>query len=184
MTLVFLDTEFTDVLLPQLLSLGLVGLDGREHYVELDLALEEGRQRTRRATRFVREVVLPQWGRYAAGADSLSGMQRKTSQWLRDIARAGRVEVAYDYVSDFQLLADLMRQAEEQVPGGGLKLVPINVSYLHSIDGLERVRDAELHAQAVRGLQRHHALADACALRTMYLAVHTELGRSLPGKQF
>ena len=33
--LVFLDTEFTDLLNPELLSLGLATLDGREFYAEL-----------------------------------------------------------------------------------------------------------------------------------------------------
>lgn len=40
--LIFLDTEFTDLLNPELLSLGLVTLDGREHYGELDLSTETG----------------------------------------------------------------------------------------------------------------------------------------------
>ena len=35
--LVFLDTEFTDLLNPELLSLGLATLDGREFYAELDV---------------------------------------------------------------------------------------------------------------------------------------------------
>ena len=32
----FLDTEFTALLYPELFSLGLVTLDGAEHYAELD----------------------------------------------------------------------------------------------------------------------------------------------------
>ncbi len=38
--IVFIDTEFTDLLNPELLSIGLVTLDGREHYVELDITGE------------------------------------------------------------------------------------------------------------------------------------------------
>jgi hypothetical protein len=37
--LVFLDTEFTDLAKPELLSLGLVAINGLEHYGELDLNL-------------------------------------------------------------------------------------------------------------------------------------------------
>jgi hypothetical protein len=33
----FLDSEVSSLLEPHLLSLGLVTIDGREHYVELDL---------------------------------------------------------------------------------------------------------------------------------------------------
>lgn len=41
----FLDTEFTDVLVPELLSLGLVTLHGCEPYVELNLSNEAGKGR-------------------------------------------------------------------------------------------------------------------------------------------
>lgn len=43
--IVFLDTEFTDLLQPQLLSLGLAALDGRELYAELDLTTSIGKPR-------------------------------------------------------------------------------------------------------------------------------------------
>lgn len=54
MSIVFLDTEFTDLLHPRLLSLGLVTLDGRVHHVELDLSSEVGRARLRASSDFVR----------------------------------------------------------------------------------------------------------------------------------
>ena len=61
--LVFIDTEFTDLIHPELLSLGAVTADGREHYVELDLNSELGRQRVLASSDFVRHGgVLDQWG--------------------------------------------------------------------------------------------------------------------------
>jgi len=51
--LVFLDTEFTDLLNPELLSLGLVTLDGREHYAELDLTTDAGKARVKASSAFV-----------------------------------------------------------------------------------------------------------------------------------
>lgn len=47
MAIVFIDTEFTDLLLPELLSFGLVTLDDREHYVELDLTTDIGKARVK-----------------------------------------------------------------------------------------------------------------------------------------
>ena len=60
--LVFLDTEFTDLLNPELLSLGLVTLDGREHYAELDLTTEAGKARAKASSAFVQSGILDMWG--------------------------------------------------------------------------------------------------------------------------
>lgn len=46
-----LDTEFTDLIEPELLSVGMITLDGREHYVELDMSPRSVRRACRhRAT--------------------------------------------------------------------------------------------------------------------------------------
>jgi len=64
MSIFFLDTEFTDLVHPELLSLGLVTLDGREHYTELDLSTHIGQARRRALSAFVRlDGVLDTWGR-------------------------------------------------------------------------------------------------------------------------
>ena len=57
--LVFLDTEFTDLMKPELLSLGMMALNGLEHYGELDLATDVGQACVKVSCQFVREVVLP-----------------------------------------------------------------------------------------------------------------------------
>ena len=60
--LAFLDTEFSDLLNPKLLSLGLVTLDGlNEHYVELDLGSDAGKARVKASGDFVRSGVLDMW---------------------------------------------------------------------------------------------------------------------------
>jgi hypothetical protein len=51
--LVSLDTEFTDLLNPELLSLELVILDGREHNAELDLTTDTGKARVKASSAFV-----------------------------------------------------------------------------------------------------------------------------------
>src|SRR5438309_1447346 len=55
---VFLDTEFTSLLDPHLLSVGLVTLDGREHYAELNMESEFGRARLAITPRDVRDNIL------------------------------------------------------------------------------------------------------------------------------
>ena len=62
-TCAFLDTEFTVLLNSKLLSLGLGTLDGlNEHYVELDLGSDAGKEPVKASGDFVRGVVLGLWG--------------------------------------------------------------------------------------------------------------------------
>ena len=61
--IVFIDAEFTDLLHPELLSIGLVAMDGREHYVELDLTTVDGQARVKASSDFVRYGgILDMWG--------------------------------------------------------------------------------------------------------------------------
>lgn len=61
MAIVFLDTEFTDLLDPELLSIGLVTLTRQEglaeFYVELDLGTAIGQARREASSDFVRDGV-------------------------------------------------------------------------------------------------------------------------------
>ena len=104
---VFLDTEFTDLLSPELLSLGLVTLDGREHYGELDLSTETGQARVKASSDFVRHGgVLALWGRVPGAAGTQWEMGRRAGEWLLGLAEESntRIEVAFDYSVDYELL--------------------------------------------------------------------------------
>ena len=167
----FLDTEFTDLQAPELLSIGLVSLDGREHYVELDLDCDEGQRRRAKSSVFVHEVVLDFWGAVPGAACTLQDMGRQTGDWLLRLAcRTGqRIEVALDYDIDYALLEQAIRDA-------GLwdsvceVVSPVNVDSLTgTIDG-ELAAEEALRPLLHRGLGRHHALADALALRAAYVA--------------
>lgn len=172
--LVFIDTEFTDLMDPQLLSAGMVSLDGHELYVELDLDSETGRQRLRSASQFVRyEGVLDQWGAVPGAACSAEEMGLRCGQWLMEVSdRAARkagpsVEIAFDYTTDYELLEFAIRDA-------GLWsrvrqfVRPVNVGVLvRTIEG-ELGAESCFKDMARRGLRRHHALADAHALRASY----------------
>ena len=112
--LVFLDTEFTDLLSPELLSLGLVTLDGREHYGELDLSTETGQARVKASSDFVRHGgVLALWGRVPGAAGTQWEMGRRAGEWLLGLAAESntRIEVAFDYSVDYELLAYAIRDA-------------------------------------------------------------------------
>lgn len=169
----FLDTEFTDLLNPELLSLGLVTLDGREFYAELDLSTELGRARRRASSNFVRHGgVLEMWGLVTGAACTQWEMGRRAAEWLLGLAAESghKVNVAFDYATDYELLeyavrdAGLWDQVREVVR-------PIDVDAITgTITGELAAEETFRELDVVRGLRRHHALADAHALRAAYRA--------------
>ena len=170
--LVFLDTEFTDLLNPELLSLGLATLDGREFYAELDLTTDAGKARVKASSDFVRYGgILDFWGLVPDATGTEWEMGRRTGEWLLGLAAESRtkVEIAFDYSIDYELMEYAIRDAGiwDQVRE---VVLPVNVnSSTGTLTG-------ELGAEACflelrkRGLRRHHALADALALRAAYMA--------------
>ena len=171
---VFLDTEFTNLMAPRLLSVGLVAdtETACELYVEIDLASEEGRRRSRASTEFVHETVLTQWGRVAGAEVSEYELGRRAGLWLLALTEQGPVEVVYDYKTDADLL-----EAALKVSGLLEALAPhvtwSIVSYLSGEPDFERAQEASwAHTYSVNRLDRHHALADARALRAGFVAVH------------
>jgi len=174
--LIFLDTEFTDLLNPELLSLGLVTLDGREHYGELDLTTETGRARLKASSDFVRGGgVLAAWGLVPGAACTEWEIGRRTGEWLLGLAEESstQIEIAFDYSMDYDLMAHAIRKSGlwEQVRE---VVRPVNVNAITgTIDG-ELAAEAcfhELGQRGGRGLTPHHALADALALRAAYMSV-------------
>jgi len=170
--IVFLDTEFTDLLNPQLLSLGLVTLDGREHYVELNLTTDVGQVRRKASSDFVREEVLDMWGRIPGSSATEWEMGRRTGEWLLQLhEKSGtRVEVAFDYAADFEMMARAIRES-------GLWdrvreiVIPVDVGPLTGSPEGEIAAEECFRELSRRGLRRHHALADAGALRAAYISV-------------
>lgn len=175
--IVFLDTEFTDLLRPQLLSLGLVALDGREFYAELDLTTDSGVALTKASTDFVRNGgVLGQWGKVPVATGTPWELGRRAGEWLLELAAesGGKVEVAFDYTADFELLELAIRDSGlwDQVREA---VVPIDVDPLTGTITGELAAEECYRGLAHRGLYRHHALADALALRAAYLRAKTKI---------
>jgi hypothetical protein len=176
--IVFIDTEFTDLRNPELLSLGAVTLDGREHYVELDLSTDFGRARVKAASDFVKYDggILDMWGLVPGAVGTQWEMGRRTGEWLLQLAAESgeRIEVAFDYETDYELL-------EFEIRDSGLwdrvreVVVPVNIGTLTGAVNGDLAAEEFFRQVARRGLRRHHALADALALRAAYQAVKADL---------
>jgi hypothetical protein len=169
----FLDTEFTDLIHPKLLSIGAATLDGREHYVELDMATEIGQARLKASSDFVRyDGILDMWGLVLGASATYDQMGLRTADWLLQLASesGGRVVIAYDYSTDYQLMEYAIRDC-------GLwdrvrKVVsPINIGECTGTPEGGSAAGECFQLMHKRGLARHHALADAMALRAAYIAV-------------
>lgn len=172
---IYLDTEFTGLLAPELLSLGMVSGAGDEHYVELDLESPSSAQTLAHASDFVRHNgVLEQWGRVPGCTATYEEMGLRTARWLQDqITRRGQPAcIAFDYAPDYDLFVYLLRDAGQWDAVREL-VRPVDVDELASrFDGVLGAEAAH-EAMRRRGLERYHALADAHALRAACISVIT-----------
>ena len=166
--LLFLDTEFTDLVgARELLSLALVSEDSEhEFYAErTDITRAQ-------CSEFVREVVLPEFGRVPGAAGTFDELRSRLGLFLHNLP--GRVYVGCDHEPDFELL-----RAAIGLPW------PVHVTAQRwkledwQLEPHWAVAEADFYGP---GRPRHHALEDARALRAGYLAwrkhISRECGRS------
>jgi hypothetical protein len=155
----FLVCEFTDLLHPELLSIGLVELAGAEHYRRTDLDTEIGKARMRASSQFVRwSGVLDPW-RLVEGATATQWeMGRRTGDWPLQLANMSgtRVEVCYDYDLDFEAMAHAARDSS---PWDKVRdvVLPTNINRLTGAINGELAVEECFRGLATRGLRRHHA---------------------------
>lgn len=144
--LVFLDTEFTNLTAPDLISIGLIDEPGdRFFYAEVsDFNINK-------TSEFVKEVVLPQLGQ--AGVLRLPSLEIKNLllSWLEPYSVEG-VTIGCDYEGDWKLLSHLL--------GGD---VPRWMTYQNIWNCLNQEVLETFWAES--GLTQHHALYDAIANR-------------------
>ncbi|MGF6981955.1 hypothetical protein QFZ99_001432 [Paraburkholderia atlantica] len=139
----FVDTEFTDFLDCQLISVAIVSEDGREFYGErsdFDPAA---------CSEFVRAAVLPQLGRFAGRSMPATQLRDELWAWLSAVPAKPRPILCFDYQGDFDLLYDLL---DGDMPAG----------WKHEHIG-NRLDAARQEAYFYEYGGRHHALHDACA---------------------
>lgn len=139
----FVDTEFTDFIHCELISVALVADDGREFYAECS-----DFDRTA-CSEFVRAAVLPQLGQPPNRSFTRDVMRIELLAWLDQFAQEPDRSLCFDYAGDWDLLLDLL----DELPTGWRALL-VNAQ----ID-LSRLEDYYR-----RHGGRHHALCDAHAI--------------------
>ncbi|MDY0748728.1 MbcA/ParS/Xre antitoxin family protein [Paucibacter sp. R3-3] len=173
---VLLDCEMTSLLQPQLLSIGLVTLDGRECYAELDLASDFGKARLAETAWDVRDgVIKDKWGLFPeAICASEAAMGMRVGEWLLNVAASddsGRIELMFDYPTDYELLVGALEECglwPRVQAVTGIR----NIANETGLGVTVWTREAAFRALRQRSmpLGRHHALADALALRSAWKA--------------
>lgn len=141
---VFIDTEFTDFIDTQLISIGLVAETGEEFYAEVPYEVRE-------CSEFVKEAVLPLVG-YAPEAEMTKDeLYVKMMQWLRIVRPSGAdIYICYDYQTDWDLFYDVL---DGQVPDWCKRRLVA--------DRINELLRYEYHQKNAR--PEHHALNDARA---------------------
>lgn len=146
----FLDTEFTDLLHCELLSVGIVAEDGREFYAErsdVDMSL---------CGDFCRLAVVPQLGAEPSAIGTESEIAARLKCWLAQFQANAPVVVSVDHPTDWELFTHLARDDETlKVP---------NWITGQSIRAAIDPRNIEAYWE-LHGRRAHHALHDAKALR-------------------
>ena len=141
---VFVDTEYTDFIDCDLISIGLVADDGREFYGERSDYDQAS------CSQFVRAAVLPQLGQYPGQVFMREALRVALLAWLAQFARQPERVLCFDYGGDWELLCDLL----DGPPTGW---------QAHHVGQLLDPGRTEDYYREHRG--RHHALVDARANR-------------------
>ncbi|MDY0744784.1 hypothetical protein SNE35_09710 [Paucibacter sp. R3-3] len=165
---VFLDTEFVDRNKEVVfLSIGLDSAQGQFYGERVPGSLGAGFS----AGQFIDEEVLPQLGLGVGMQGAICDIASALVDWLNGLD-ADRVEVHYDFNIDYSLFENLLAL----VPGRlRVELQPSHIGYLlEDPTGITAAFMAWTMAGASKGLRRHHALADAMALRARFNAVHPD----------
>ena len=154
--LIFLDTEFTDSLQIDLISIGMVSADGAH-----ELYAERSDFQHHWCNAFVRAAVLPQLGKAGAALDRAQ-MAVRLLDWFASLPDG--VTVACDSFSDWELLIDAMGERPVNLAG----LLDLRMD-AHSPTFNGAVCQYHRHDQPW-----HHALHDAKANRLGWLACHPD----------
>lgn len=145
-TYIFLDSEFTSLVGPELISIGAVATDSTAFYAELRGWSPE------RSSDFVRQVVMPLLDGDAVAHDVAS---EAFSAWLDERSGRAPTTIISDSGYDRWALTELLGR-EDLPPGVEWKRVAVAYEEL------------DITTQAL-SLRRHHALDDARALRHLLL---------------
>jgi hypothetical protein len=145
---VFIDTEFSNLEAPVLVSIAMVAEDGAEFYAETNDFSISG------CSEFVRTFVVPQLGQYPDRSMSSHEASNQLCNWMEKLKTSRqRPVICYDHPVDVQLLTRLIGRKPV-----GWQLENISTR----LDVGRREQYFALHGG------RHHALHDARANRAAY----------------
>lgn len=161
----FLDTEFTDFVNSELISVGIVSEDGKkEFYIEL-------KYDPAKCSEFVKAVVVPLLNNYLYTKQEAN---EKLVEWIRNIDDKNMV-IVYDYGLDEIHFSNLLRINSDPEIKSRIKLRLLQNAILSESADLS---DSKLISSKFKGFDfyreeyfkhtgatRHHALADARAMR-------------------
>lgn len=158
--LIFLDTEFTDFVRPDLISIALVAEDGREFYAERTDYHRDA------CSAFVRENVVPFLGRVPGATCSRAELTLRLRDRFDDLPAPATI--IYDFEGDWLLLGNAILGRPQTMPptNFGEPLHLGNFSITHPV--FERAQNNTY----TQDWPPHHALADARALMAGYRAWH------------
>jgi hypothetical protein len=150
----FLDTEFTDFVDPDLISIGIVDENGREFYAESTSFRREA------CSTFVVETVLPLLGQSDTIVGTHQHIAHQLERWLEQYREDGAV-VCVDYQTDWYLFQVLLSQLPKRS----------NMNFI-THDNIWPNLDSQRITQwwSDTQLPQHHALYDAHANRHGYIA--------------
>jgi len=156
--LVFLDTEFTDFVKHDLISLALVAEDGREFYAErTDFKQDE-------CSAFVRKEVLPLLSRVPDASCDRKQLTNRLHDWFEKLPEPATL--VFDFEGDWLLLAAALLDNTHKKP-------PPNIGdklHLDSRTVAHPVFDKAKNLTYTQQWPPHHALADSRALMAGYCA--------------
>lgn len=158
--LIFLDTEFTDFIDIDLISIGMVSEDGRTFYAERDDYKREAE------SHFVLEAVKPHLGQQPEVICSREVLTRRLYEWFKTFP--GQVQIACDSAHDRDLLWDAL---EDGLP---TNLEPQVLKLAWGSEN-QAFNDAVCEYYSLRRRPRHHALHDALALRAGWVTYTTSV---------
>lgn len=171
---IFLDTEFTNFIDTDLISIGMVAQTGEEFYAEVpypDAACSP----------FVREVVVPLLDREQSSFSNKGNLGRRMLNWLTIVRppNKGDVCICFDYETDWCLFADafdcesaslISTDILSDVPSKARRHLPSRVPSWIQHANVNRNVNALMLWDFYKQYQlpEHHALNDAKALRHAY----------------
>jgi hypothetical protein len=146
---IFIDTEFTDLLDPVLVSLGMVSDRDEELYIEVPFPIEK-------CTPFVHETVLPLLGHEPHAFIELNDARLRIYKWLENVRRDKEaIHICTDYQADWDLFCKVM---DGRPP-----------SWVHHKSISRDINKLLLYSfHKKTGLSAHHALYDARANKHAY----------------